>query len=87
MKFNDSLKLAELINKYFSDFEGFKETFKKAIVSRVLPGWVWLGLTADKQLIITQTNNEDNTLMQGMNSKDHMGFRHYLSIMHSDHRS
>lgn len=37
-------------------------------MSRVLPGWVWLGLTADKQLIITQTNNEDNTLMQGKGS-------------------
>jgi len=35
-------------------------------MGRVLPGWVWLGLTVDKQLIITQTNNEDNTLMQGI---------------------
>ena len=36
------------------------------MVSRVLPGWVWLGLTKDHQLVITQTNNEDNTLMHGI---------------------
>ena len=29
-------------------------------------GWVWLGLTKDQKLVITQTNNEDNTLMQGI---------------------
>jgi Fe-Mn family superoxide dismutase len=58
--------LKELINKQFSDFNGFKESFKKAVMSRVLPGWVWLGYNKDgNQLIITQTNNEDNTLMQG----------------------
>ena len=33
----------------------------------MLPGWVWLGLTTkDKQLVITQTNNEDNPLMHGV---------------------
>ncbi|CDW84501.1 superoxide dismutase [Stylonychia lemnae] len=59
-------RLAELINKHFTDYNGLKESFKKVVNARVLPGWVWLGLTKDKQLVITQTNNEDNTLMHGI---------------------
>jgi superoxide dismutase, Fe-Mn family len=54
-----------MINKHFTDYGSFKESFKKVVLSRVLPGWVWLGLSKDKQLVITQTNNEDNTLMHG----------------------
>ena len=59
-------RLAELIAKHFTDYNGLKESFKKAVHARVLPGWVWLGLTKDKQLVITSTNNEDNTLMHGI---------------------
>eukprot|EP00347_Sterkiella_histriomuscorum_P024426 403331158 len=59
-------KLAELINKHFTDYSGLKESFKKVVLSRVLPGWVWLGYTKDGQLVITSTNNEDNTLMHGI---------------------
>jgi superoxide dismutase len=40
-------KLKEYIDKYFSDHHGLKESLKKAVESRVLPGWVWLGLTKD----------------------------------------
>jgi Fe-Mn family superoxide dismutase len=37
------------------------------VESRVLPGWVWLGVGKSKpDLIITQTNNEDNPLMHGV---------------------
>lgn len=33
----------------------------------MLPGWVWLGVAKGKpDLIITQTNNEDNPLMHGV---------------------
>ncbi len=40
---------------------------QKAVSSRVLPGWVWLGVGKSKpDLIITQTNNEDNPLMSGV---------------------
>ncbi len=60
-------KLLEQIEKQFTSFEGFKESFKKAVASRVLPGWVWLGVGKSKpDLIITQTNNEDNPLMAGV---------------------
>ena len=35
-------------------------------MSRALPGWVWLGVSKDGRLLITQTNNEDNPLMHGV---------------------
>ena len=50
-------KLAEAINKQFTDFSGFRESFKKVVAQRKLPGWVWLGILPDGNLIITQTNN------------------------------
>ena len=53
-----------------------KEHFKKTAASRVLPGWVWLGVTKDGQLVITQSNNEDNTLMNGK-----IGFRSTVLAM------
>jgi superoxide dismutase len=49
--------LKDTIDKHFTDFNGFKEAFKKVVQSRFLPGWVWLGTTGDGKLIITQTNN------------------------------
>ena len=36
-------------------------------MNRALPGWVWLCITKGQgNLIITQTNNEDNPLMTGV---------------------
>ena len=59
--------LAEQIQKQFTSFDGFKESFRKAVMSRVLPGWVWLGCGKKSgDLVITQTNNEDNPLMHGV---------------------
>ena len=50
--------LKEAIEKHFTDFNGFKDTFRKAVESRFLPGWVWLGVVpGDGKLIVTQTNN------------------------------
>ncbi len=68
--------MKEFIDKYFTDYTGFKESFKRAVVSRVLPGWVWLGLSKDNQLVITQTNNEDNTLMHGKTGPLNFKFHH-----------
>lgn len=58
--------LADAIAQYFTDFDGFKEAFKRAVIGRALPGWVWLGVCEDGRLCITQTNNEDNPLMHGV---------------------
>ena len=59
-------QLSEAIDRKFTDFSGFKESFKRAVLGRALPGWVWLGVTAEGDLLITQTNNEDNPLMHGV---------------------
>ena len=40
-------KLKEAIDKKFTDFNGFKEAFKKSVQSRYLCGWVWLALLND----------------------------------------
>ena len=61
-----SLQLADAISQYFTDFSGFKEAFKRAVMGRALPGWVWLGVCTDGRLLITQSNNEDNPLMHGV---------------------
>ena len=58
--------LLEQICKQYTDFDGFRNSFKQAVLNRALPGWVWLGLRADKNLVIAQTNNEDNPLMGGV---------------------
>ena len=58
--------LAESVAQYFTDFDGLKEAFLKAVVGRALPGWVWLAVCKDGRLLITQTNNEDNPLMHGV---------------------
>jgi superoxide dismutase, Fe-Mn family len=60
-------KLLEQIEKQFTSFDGFRESFKKAVDSRILPGWVWLGVQKSKpDLVLTQTNNMDNPLMHGV---------------------
>ena len=58
--------MLEAIAQYYTDFDSFKTAFKLAVTSRALPGWVWLGVTKDARLMITQTNNEDNPLMHGV---------------------
>ncbi len=58
--------LAEAINKHYTSFEGLKAALLKTVMGRALPGWVWLGWTKGGELVITQTNNEDNPLMGGV---------------------
>uniref|UniRef100_A0A7S3FX50 Manganese/iron superoxide dismutase C-terminal domain-containing protein n=1 Tax=Strombidium rassoulzadegani TaxID=1082188 RepID=A0A7S3FX50_9SPIT len=60
-------QLKEMIDKHFTDYSGFKESFKKVVAQRFQPGWVWLSILPDgSKLLVTQTNNEDNTLMMGV---------------------
>ena len=56
-------KLKEQIEKDFGSFDDFKTAFKEAVDAKYQPGWVWLCYSAEGQLVIKSTNNEDNTLM------------------------
>jgi len=54
--------LGAALDKTFGSFEGFKEQFSKAAMTRFGSGWAWLCVT-DGELIICSTANQDNPLM------------------------
>ncbi|MGF7218604.1 Fe-Mn family superoxide dismutase [Spirosoma lacussanchae] len=56
-------ELADAINQKFGSFDAFKEEFTKAATTRFGSGWAWLIVTADGQLAVTSTPNQDNPLM------------------------
>jgi Fe-Mn family superoxide dismutase len=58
-----SPELTAAINKAFSSFDKFKETFSNAAKTRFGSGWAWLYLNSDKNLAVGSTPNQDNTLM------------------------
>jgi len=55
-------KLADAINEAFGSFDGFKEKFNNAGLTRFGSGWAWLG-SQDGKLVICSTPNQDNPLM------------------------
>ncbi len=59
---NPDGKLAEAINEAFGSFEGLKEKFNAAGLTRFGSGWAWLGSQSGK-LVICSTPNQDNPLM------------------------
>lgn len=80
-------ELAAAINNAFGSFEGFKEQFNAAAISRFGSGWAWLVRTGDGQLAITSTPNQDNPLMDvaavkgkpiiGVDVWEHAYYLHY----------
>ncbi len=56
-------KLLTSINQSFGSFESFKNAFADAGKSRFGSGWAWLVQTADGNLKIGSTPNQDNPLM------------------------
>lgn len=80
-------KLADAINAAFGSFEAFKDAFAKAAATRFGSGWAWLAVTADKQLCVTSTPNQDNPLMDvadckgtpilGIDVWEHAYYLHY----------
>lgn len=57
--------LAEAINAEFGSFDEFKTKFAAAAATRFGSGWAWLNVTADGQLEITSSANQDSPLMDG----------------------
>ncbi len=58
-------EIAQAINDTFTDFDNFKTQFTNAAVSRFGSGWAWLSVTADKELVIESSLNQDSPLMHG----------------------
>jgi len=58
-----SPELSDALIKTFGSFDKFKETFSNSAKTRFGSGWAWLYLTADKNLAVGSTPNQDNPLM------------------------
>ncbi|WP_038342364.1 superoxide dismutase [Acinetobacter sp. A47] len=57
--------IAAAIDQQLGGFDAFKEAFTKAALSRFGSGWAWLSVTAEQQLIVESSANQDSPLMQG----------------------
>ena len=56
--------LADAINAACGSFDGFKEQFHKAGMTRFGSGWAWLSV-GDGGLVVESTPNQDSPLMKG----------------------
>lgn len=83
---NPTGKLAEAINESFGSFDGLKEKFNAAGMTRFGSGWAWLGVK-DGKLAVCSTPNQDNPLMDvadckcspilGVDVWEHAYYLHY----------
>jgi len=55
--------LKAAIDKKWGSLEDFKTQFEQAAATRFGSGWAWLYVTADGEVAITSTPNQDNPLM------------------------
>lgn len=58
--------LRHKLDKAFGSFEGFKEAFSKAALTRFGSGWAWLVVDKDGELKIVSTLNQDNPISEGL---------------------
>ena len=56
--------LGDAIKSAFGSFDGFKEQFTKAGVTRFGSGWAWL-IESNGKLSIESTANQDQPIMEG----------------------
>ncbi|MCH4247216.1 MAG: superoxide dismutase [Acinetobacter populi] len=61
---NPTGKVAGEIDKYFDNFEAFKQKFIQAALTRFGSGWAWLSVTPEKKLVVESSANQDSPLMQ-----------------------
>jgi Fe-Mn family superoxide dismutase len=58
-------ELADEISQTFGSFSDFKQKFTDAALGRFGSGWAWL-IVSNGKLAITDTKNQDNPLMAGL---------------------
>lgn len=58
--------LLQEINKTFDSMEAFQEKFSAAALGRFGSGWAWLVVDDKGKLKITDTPNQDNPVMEGI---------------------
>lgn len=68
-KSEPSAKLLSHIVKNFKSFDDFKSAFFNAAKTRFGSGWAWLILADDKELKVISTANQDNPLMDLVETK------------------
>ncbi len=56
-------ELAAAIDAKFGSFDGFKDEFKKACLTRFGSGWAWLCVKTDGSIAVCSSPNQDNPLM------------------------
>ncbi|HEY8512943.1 MAG TPA: superoxide dismutase [Cyclobacteriaceae bacterium] len=61
--------LADAINSTFGSFDEFKTKFSDAAATRFGSGWAWLIVDGNKKLAVTSTPNQDNPLMDVVETK------------------
>ncbi len=59
-------KLAEAIEDQYGSFDAFKEAFSKAAATLFGSGWAWLSKDKNGKLHITQGQNAENPLRDGL---------------------
>ncbi len=64
-----SVELEKAITETFGSVEALKEKINAAATSRFGSGWAWLSVDKDKKLIVSSTPNQDNPLMDVVESK------------------
>jgi superoxide dismutase, Fe-Mn family len=58
-------ELATAIERQFKGYDGFKDQFTKAALGQFGSGWAWLTMTAERQLRIESTPNQDSPWTHG----------------------
>jgi Fe-Mn family superoxide dismutase len=76
-------ELATAIASAFGSFDSFKEQFAKAAMTRFGSGWAWLSVSADGNLVVSSTANQDSPLsggqspVVGLDVWEHAYYLHY----------
>lgn len=55
----------EEINKTFGSFDEFKEKISALAIAQFGSGWAWLSVDSNKELVLSNTPNQDNPLSLG----------------------